>query len=149
MATVSTPEGRDLLEPDILADDIADDISVGSPAAVAVAALRAGAFDLIEKPSSAAEVLASIRHAIKSGDTIHPQSDAQRVARARLDRLTERERQVLTRVLAGVANKIIAADLGLSQRTVEQHRASVMRKTETASVPALIRLAFAGNFNKG
>lgn len=112
-------------------------------AAMAVAALRAGAFDMIEKPSSAAELLASIRQAFKSSDNIRPQSEAQKAAQMRL----ERERQVLTRVLAGVPNKIIAADLGINQRTVEHHRASVMRKTEAASVPALVRLAFAGNFS--
>lgn len=115
-------------------------------AAMAVAALRAGAFDLIEKPSSAAELLASIRQAVTSVDNIRPQSDAHKAAQTRLERLTERERQVLSRVLAGVPNKIIAADLGINQRTVEHHRASVMRKTDVPSVPALVRLALAGKF---
>lgn len=115
-------------------------------AAMALAALRAGASDLIEKPSSAAELLASIRQAIRSVDDIRPQSDSQRAAQVRLERLTGRERQVLTLVLAGVPNKNIAADLGINQRTVEHHRASVMRKTEATSVPALVRLAVAGGF---
>lgn len=111
-------------------------------AAMAVAAMRAGASDMIEKPSSAAELLASVRQAIKSSDDFRPQSDDRMAAQKRLDSLTERERQVLKRVLAGAPNKIIAADLGINQRTVEHHRASVMRKTGTASVPALVRLAF-------
>ena len=115
-------------------------------AAMAIAAMQAGAFDMIEKPSSAAELLARIRQAIKSTDDFRPQTEDRRAAQKRLGRLTDRERQVLTRVLAGVPNKIIASDLGINQRTVEHHRASVMRKTGVTSVPALVRLAFAGDF---
>ena len=114
---------------------------------MAIAALRAGASDMIEKPSSAAELLKSIRQAIKNSDDFRPQSEERRAAQKRLDGLTERERQVLTRVLAGAPNKIIAAELGINQRTVEHHRASVMRKTGAASLPALVRLAFAANYS--
>jgi DNA-binding CsgD family transcriptional regulator len=61
--------------------------------------------------------------------------------------LTPRERHVMERILAGHPNKNIAADLGISQRTVESHRASIMRKTGSKSLPALARLALAAARN--
>ena len=62
---------------------------------------------------------------------------------AHLAGLTPRQRDVMERVLAGQPSKNIAADLGISQRTVENHRAAVMKKTGSRSIPALIRLALA------
>ncbi|MFN4155335.1 MAG: chemotaxis protein CheB [Paracoccaceae bacterium] len=114
-------------------------------ATTAVAALKAGASDLIEKPASAAELLASVRHAIRSGDTIQPVTETRKAARQRFSGLTTRERDVLALVLTGAPNKIIAHDLGINQRTVESHRASVMRKTRAESLPALVRLALAAD----
>lgn len=110
-------------------------------AAMAVAAMKAGASDLIEKPASASDLLASVRQAMKAGrDGVPP--DATRIAaEAHFQSLTKREREVLLKVLNGIPNKIIADDLGINQRTVENHRASVMRKTGAASLPALVRLA--------
>ncbi len=57
--------------------------------------------------------------------------------------LTPRQRQIMDLVLDGYPSKNIAADLGLSQRTVEKHRAAIMKRTGTKSLPALARLAFA------
>jgi two-component system, chemotaxis family, CheB/CheR fusion protein len=57
--------------------------------------------------------------------------------------LTPREREIMDRVLAGQRSKNIAADLGISQRTVEKHRASIMKRTGSKSLPALARLALA------
>jgi DNA-binding CsgD family transcriptional regulator len=68
-------------------------------------------------------------------------------AAKRVARLTPRERQVMEMILAGEFNKNIAADIGISQRTVENHRASVMRKTGSKSLPALARLALAAGWN--
>jgi len=111
-------------------------------ATIAVAAMKAGAADFIEKPASAAELLASVRIALKSGkSTGQMQKRPSSAAQTRFAALTARERDVLTRVLQGTPNKIIAADLGINQRTVENHRAAVMRKTEAASLPDLVRLA--------
>jgi two-component system CheB/CheR fusion protein len=94
--------------------------------AMAMAAMREGALDFIEKPVRPAALLASLTNAA-----------------ARLDRLTPRERQVMALVLDGRANNLIVADLGISQRTVENHRAAVMRKTEAGSLPGLAWLALA------
>jgi two-component system CheB/CheR fusion protein len=116
-------------------------------ASMAVAALKAGAFDLIEKPASAADLLTTLRLAIKQLDQDLPQTETRKAARKRFSKLTAREKQVLAHVLAGAPNKIIAADLGLNQRTVEGHRASVMRKTGVRSLPALVRLAFAADLD--
>ncbi len=110
-------------------------------AAMAVAAMKAGASDLIEKPASAAELLSSVRHAMKAGSDGDPSSEAHKAAQRRFSNLTAREREVLARVLEGEPNKIIAHDLGINQRTVENHRASVMRKTGATSLPDLVRLA--------
>ncbi|WP_114966486.1 chemotaxis protein CheB [Alkalilacustris brevis] len=112
-------------------------------AAMAVAALKAGASDLIEKPASAADLLASVRHAIEAREDDHAQSESRKAAQNRFSDLTPRERDVMARVLKGAPNKIIAADLGINQRTVENHRAAVMRKTGVNSLPALVRLAIA------
>lgn len=114
-------------------------------AAVAVAAMKAGASDLIEKPASAAELLASVRQAIRVGGDDDPHSEARKSSQRMFAKLTSRERDVLAMVLDGSPNKIIAADLGINQRTVENHRASVMRKTGAASLPALVRLAIAAD----
>ena len=114
-------------------------------AAVATAALKAGASDLIEKPASAADLLSSVRHAIDLAQNDEAKTQSHKVARKPFAQLTAREREVLTLVLAGHPNKIIANELGINQRTVENHRAAVMRKTGAGSLPALVRLALAAN----
>ncbi|MEZ2130686.1 MULTISPECIES: LuxR C-terminal-related transcriptional regulator [unclassified Sinorhizobium] len=62
-----------------------------------------------------------------------------------LSRLTTRQRQILDRVIAGQSSKVIAAELGISQRTVENHRASIMKRTGSRSLPALLRLVLAAS----
>ena len=114
-------------------------------AALAVAALKAGASDLIEKPASAAELLGSVRQAMITAKGGRALAGAREIAQQRFAELTTRERDVLARVLEGAPNKIIAADLGINQRTVENHRASVMRKTGATSLPDLVRLALAAD----
>ena len=114
-------------------------------AAMAVAAMKAGASDLIEKPASAAELLSSVRQAMVTAKGGREMQSARAIAEQRFADLTARERDVLARVLEGTPNKIIAADLGINQRTVENHRASLMRKTGAASLPDLVRLAIAAH----
>lgn len=106
---------------------------------MAVAAMQAGAVDFLEKPVRPGEFLASVDRALARGLSSN-QSPGKEDAVARLTKLTVRERQVMDQVIAGHANKEIAARLGISQRTVENHRAGVMKRTKTKSLPDLIRL---------
>jgi two-component system, chemotaxis family, CheB/CheR fusion protein len=110
---------------------------------MAVQAMKAGASDFIEKPVGARELLASVMRALDlardtSKRTAHHEAAAQNVAG-----LTKRQHQIMDMVLAGHPSKNIAADLGISQRTVENHRAAIMAKTGATSLPALARLALA------
>jgi two-component system CheB/CheR fusion protein len=108
---------------------------------MAVRAMQAGALDFIEKPVGQKELLASIDHALEQTRDSAKRSAWREAAAARLAGLTARQRQILSLVLAGQASKNIAADLGISQRTVENHRAAIMHKTGSKSLPALVRLA--------
>jgi two-component system CheB/CheR fusion protein len=112
---------------------------------LAVAAMQAGAADFIEKPVSGAELLASLQRALDGGQTGDGLAAARRKAQATLATLTSRQREIMTRVLDGQPNKNIAADLGISRRTVENHRAAIMRKADAASLPALVRFALAAS----
>jgi two-component system CheB/CheR fusion protein len=120
-----------------------------SDVSVAVAAMRAGASDFIEKPVSRVELLASIARVIEqSRDSATPPTWRAEAAR-QLASLTPRQREVMDRVLAGHPSKNIALDLAISQRTVENHRASIMRKAGVSSLPALARLAMAAADDAG
>jgi two-component system CheB/CheR fusion protein len=110
---------------------------------MAVQAMQAGAADFIEKPAREAELLASIDRALEQQRDSAKLSAWREAAAARLAGLSARQRQILDLVLAGHPSKNIAADLGISQRTVETHRAAIMRKTGSKSLPALVRLVLA------
>jgi two-component system CheB/CheR fusion protein len=112
-------------------------------AATAVAALRAGAADFIEKPAGGPALLASAARSTERARDAQARAAWRTEAAARFDSLTRREREVLAMVLDGAPNKNIAADLGISQRTVENHRAAVMHKTGATSLPDLVRLSLA------
>ena len=105
----------------------------------AVLAMKAGAFDFLEKPYEDEVLLAAIEAALAASpdDHIHQAVDsAQRIAR-----LSPREREVLDALVAGASNKVIAFDLGLSVRTVEVHRARMMERLGTRQLAEAIRLA--------
>lgn len=107
----------------------------------AVRAMKLGAVAFIEKPFRDQELLDNVRQAIERDLQEREQEAARRDVEARHARLTPREREVLNLVVAGRANKQIASELGISQKTVEVHRSHVMRKLEAQSVAELVRLA--------
>ena len=107
---------------------------------MAVQAMKAGAFEFIQKPFREQDLLDKVNHALR-----HDAENRQGLARRaevlkRLETLTPRERQVMDLVVEGGANKVIAIDLGLSERTVEIHRAKVMEKMGARSVAHLVKL---------
>ena len=112
---------------------------------MAVEAMKAGALDFIEKPFDEDVLLEAVRRAI--AELKKKPDGTQDVAsiRARLSQLTERERQVMAGVVAGLANKSIAYDLDISPRTVEVHRANVMAKMEARNLPDLVRMVLAAS----
>jgi two-component system CheB/CheR fusion protein len=118
-------------------------ITGNGDAAMAVRAMKAGAADFIEKPIGRDELLASIERALEQTRDSAKLSAAREAATARIAALTARQRQIMDLVLAGQASKNIAVDLGVSQRTIENHRAAIMKKTGATSLAALIRLALA------
>jgi two-component system CheB/CheR fusion protein len=122
-------------------------ITGNSDVSIAVQAMKAGAVDFIEKPVSANALLASVDLALEHS------RDADKLFAWRADAahlvagLTPRQHEIMDLVLAGHPSKNIAADLGISQRTVETHRASIMKKTGSKSLPALARMALAASAN--
>jgi two-component system CheB/CheR fusion protein len=121
-------------------------ITGNSDVAMAVQAMKAGAADFIEKPVGADDLLASIHRALDLSHDSEKVVAWQADAATQLSALTPRQRQIMHLVLAGHPSKNIAADLAVSQRTVENHRASIMKKTGCASLPALARLALAATW---
>jgi two-component system response regulator FixJ len=109
--------------------------------ALAVGAMKAGAVDFIEKPFSDDILLTAIAAALQPRDSPGQLgSEAVAQVRARLNTLSEREKEVLDGLLTGHPNKTIAYDLGISPRTVEVHRASVMKKMSATSLSQLVRM---------
>lgn len=137
--------GLDLLRQLRAAGDVLPAIMITgySDVPMAVQAMKAGASDFIEKPVGQVELLASIGRALEqardTGKLVAWRADAA----SHLAGLTTRQRQIMDMVLAGNPSKNIAADLGISQRTVENHRALIMKKSGAKSLPALARLAVA------
>jgi RNA polymerase sigma factor (sigma-70 family) len=107
---------------------------------MAVEAVRQGALDFIQKPFSDEELMDRIGDALKQA-TRQREDELERLhIMDRMSSLTAREREVMEQVVQGKANKVIAADLGVSQRTVEIHRARVMEKMQANSLAHLVRM---------
>jgi two-component system, LuxR family, response regulator FixJ len=107
---------------------------------MAVQAMKEGAFEFIQKPFRDQDLLDRINHALQQdAESRHNLARRADVVR-RLETLTPRERQVMDMVVDGSANKVIAIDLNLSERTVEIHRAKVMEKMGARSVAHLVKL---------
>ncbi|MDO8287769.1 MAG: CheR family methyltransferase [Parvibaculum sp.] len=124
-------------------------ITGNSDVPMAVQAMKAGVSDFIEKPVSFDDLIVSIKHALELSRDSSKRYTWQKTAADHLAGLTARQREIMDMVLAGHPSKNIAVDLGISQRTVENHRAAIMKKTESKSLPALARLVLAAGAHKG
>jgi len=105
---------------------------------MAVDAMKSGALDFIEKPFRDQDLLDRVNQAVSWDKERRTRNLETLAIRERLAALTPRETEVMERVVQGQANKVIAMDLGVSQRTVEIHRARVMEKMEVRSVAKLV-----------
>ena len=108
---------------------------------MAVAAIKVGAFDFIEKPFDEARLLASIRNVIEKKQ--QPEIDATELEklRSRFNSLSARQRQVMELAVAGLSNKEIGSQLKISPKTVENHRAWVMERIGARNIAELVRIA--------
>ena len=107
---------------------------------MAVEAMRNGAVDFIQKPFRDQELLDRIGAALRTDESRRSLIEETTKIQARIGRLTKREHEVLDLVVTGKPNKIVAYELGVSQRTVEIHRARVMEKMEAQSLADLVRM---------
>ncbi|MBM5811353.1 MAG: response regulator transcription factor [Gammaproteobacteria bacterium] len=107
---------------------------------MAVEAMQAGAIDFIQKPFRDQDLLDRINRALDRDRALRAELSERDAIRQRIARLTPREREVLDLVTKGKANKVIAGDLEVSQRTVEIHRARVMEKMGATSLVHLVRM---------
>lgn len=107
---------------------------------MAVEAMQKGAVDFIQKPFRDQDLLDRIHHALKADRERRVEQRQHSEVAERVARLTNREHEVFDLVVTGKANKVIAYELGVSQRTVEIHRARVMEKMEARSLADLVKL---------
>ncbi len=126
-------QGRNILIPTII-------ITGYGEVTDAVQAMKRGAIDFIEKPFNGQYLLDQVHRGIAEDVQIRKKQAQQQVVSASLALLTPREREVMDLVIAGKANKVIALELGLSMKTVEFHRAHMMKKMKADSVAELVDL---------
>ena len=108
---------------------------------MAVDAMRGGALHFIEKPFDPEDLLEAINDAVSHQKELKQQHAKRNEAERALNTLTPREREVLALLVEGHQNKVVAARLGISTRTAEHHRASVMAKMEARTLPQLVRMS--------
>lgn len=106
---------------------------------MAVEAMREGAIDFLQKPFNDEELIRRVQKALTQDQRLRQQSVDREALSQRLEALTPREREVAERIVAGQANKVIALDLALSERTIELHRARVMQKMGVRGVAQLVQ----------
>jgi two-component system response regulator FixJ len=109
--------------------------------ALAVRAMKLGAVDFVEKPYAEADMLHAVENALRRSAYQHEARAAAEEAASRIATLTAREREVLTGLVEGRPNKVIAHELGISPRTVEIHRANLMDKLGCRNLADVVRLA--------
>ena len=108
---------------------------------MAVSAIKRGAYDFIEKPFQDQDLLSRIETVMKADPRALADRERQHVVATRLSMLSQREREVMERVVDGKSNKCIAKELGITVKTVEAHRARMMGKLDVGSVAELVRLS--------
>jgi len=106
-----------------------------------VQAMQAGAIEFLEKPVSDTQLLAAVEKGCACAIESFALERELQTLRQKLQRLTPREREVLTWVVTGIRNKQVANELGTVEKTIKVHRAHVMQKLEVDSLPALVRIA--------
>lgn len=109
--------------------------------ATAVATMQAGALDFLEKPIQDDRLLAAVGKALVSAQQLHEQALTHSDLQMRIDRLTPREKEVMSLVTTGMKNKEIARILGIVEKTIKVHRAHVMQKMELRSLADMVRCA--------
>ncbi len=107
---------------------------------MAVEAMRHGAFEFLQKPFREQDLIDCVQRAIARDSRNRAQLGEKEQIRAHLKTLTSREAEVLRLVIQGKANKVVAGDLGISQRTVEVHRANLMEKMRASSLAQLVKM---------
>jgi len=107
---------------------------------MAVEAMRAGAMDFLQKPFHDEDMIRRVQRALEQGERDNAALEEREGLRRRFEALTPREREVAARIVAGDANKVIAIDLDLSERTVELHRARIMQKMEARGLAHLVQM---------
>ncbi|HVY52887.1 MAG TPA: response regulator transcription factor [Gammaproteobacteria bacterium] len=112
---------------------------------LAVRVMKAGAVDFLTKPFNDQVLLESINKAIRADKALRGKRQESAEAHAKFALLSAREAEVLQGIVAGKANKVISAELKISLKTVEAHRASLMKKMGVKSVPELVKLVLANN----
>jgi two-component system response regulator FixJ len=115
---------------------------------MAVEAMRHGAFDFLQKPFRDQDLIDRVQQALARDKEVRESLKQHARIRACIASLTPREREVLDLLTQGKANKMMAQDLGLSQRTVEIHRAHVMEKMGARSVAQLVRMVMELEYSK-
>jgi len=113
---------------------------------MAVDAIKQGAADFLSKPFQDQELLVRIDDILKEHAENRHETEEQQIISQRLTSLTKRETEVMLHITAGKANKVIAFDLNISQRTVEVHRARVMEKMQARSLAQLVRMLMRINY---
>ncbi|MFO0971944.1 MAG: response regulator [Phycisphaerae bacterium] len=111
--------------------------------AMAVRAMKNGAFDFIEKPYNDQVLLDCIHRALAHNSRQRDEESRRSALLERIETLSAREREILGHIAAGLANKEIATQLGLSEKTIEAHRARLYQKLEANNVATLVRIAIA------
>ncbi len=119
-------------------------VSAHGDVSASVRAMKGGAVDFLEKPFDEEDLLGAVARAIEVDAELTKQRRANAQFQRGLEHLTSREYEVMTRVIAGRLNKVIARELDVSEKTVKVHRGRVMRKMDAESLADLVRMAERG-----